>query len=218
MPINVTIIEDEKTILECLKILLAGSKNIRIIGAFQSGERAIDAIATNPPDVVLVDLELKLDDISGIEVIKRIKESLPEVNIMVFTKFDDDGHLFPAIKAGAVGYLLKDASPAEIINAIEDVCKGYAPMSGRIARRILEEHHHAPMKKGHNDFTLTPREMEILEKLSKGLDPKAIAKELDIKYDTVRSHLKNIYKKLHVNCMIEAVARAKENGLIRSRY
>ena len=123
MPINVTIIEDEKSILECLKILLAGSKNIRIIGAFQSGERAIDAIANNPPDVVLVDLELKLDDISGIEVIKRIKRFLPEVNILVFTKFDDDGHLFPAIKAGAVGYLLKDASPVEIINAMEDVCK-----------------------------------------------------------------------------------------------
>ncbi len=147
MPINVTIIEDEKSILECLKILLGGSKNIRIIGAFQSGERAIDAIANNPPDVVLVDLELKLDDISGIEVIKRIKGVLPEVNILVFTKFDDDGHLFPALKAGAVGYLLKDASPAEIINAIEDIYKGYAPMSGRIARRILQEFHNIPKEK-----------------------------------------------------------------------
>ena len=217
MPINVTIIEDEKTILECLKILLADSNNIRIIGAFQSGERAMDAMASNPPDVVLVDLELKLDDISGIEVIKRIKRFLPEVNILVFTKFDDDGHLFPALKAGAVGYLLKDSSPVEIINAMEDVCKGYAPMSGRIARRILEEFHTIPEEKGHNDSALTPRELEILSMLSKGLDPKAIAKEVDIKYDTVRSHLKNIYKKLHVNSMIEAVARAKENGLIQSR-
>ncbi len=218
MPIKVTIIEDEKRILECLKILLAGSNNIRIIGAFQSGERAIDAIATNPPDVVLVDLELKLDDISGIEVIKRIKEFLPEVNILVFSKFDDDGHLFPSLKAGAVGYLLKDASPAEIINAIEDVYKGYAPMSGRIARRILEEFHHIPKIRSHNGSDLTPREKEILEMLSRGLTPKGIAKELDIKYDSVRSHLKNIYEKLHVSSMIEAVAVAKNKGLIKSGY
>ena len=218
MPIKVTIIEDEKRILECLKILLDGSKNIRIIGAFQSGERAIDAIATNPPDVVLVDLELKLDDISGMEVIKRIKGFLPEVNILVFTKFDDDGHLFPSLKAGAVGYLLKDASPAEIINAMEDVYKGYAPMSGRIARRVLEEFHNGPKIKQAKATCLTPREKEILEMLSKGLTPKGIAKELDIKYDSVRSHLKNIYKKLHVSSMIEAVARAKDKGLIQSGY
>ena len=214
MPIKVTIIEDEKTILECLKILLAGSNNIRIIGAFQSGERAIDAIASNLPDVVLVDLELKLDDISGIEVIKRIKRFLPEVNILVFTKFDDDGHLFPALKAGAVGYLLKDASPAEIINAMEDVCKGYSPMSCRIARRILEEFHHIPREKGHNDSALTPREKEILEILSKGFTPKEIAKELFIGYESVRSHLKNIYKKLYAHSLVEVLAVAKGKGLI----
>ncbi len=214
MPIRVTIIEDEKSILECLKILLAGSNNIRIIGAFQSGERAIDAIATNPPDVVLVDLELKLDDISGIEVIKRIKGFWPEVNILVFTKFDDDGHLFPALKAGAVGYLLKDASPAEIINAMEDVYKGYAPMSGRIARRVLEEFHNGSKIKQTNATSLTLREKEILEILSKGFTPKEIAKELFISYESVRSHLKNIYKKLYAHSLVEVLAVAKGKGLI----
>ncbi|OFZ28025.1 MAG: hypothetical protein A3D92_08690, partial [Bacteroidetes bacterium RIFCSPHIGHO2_02_FULL_44_7] len=173
-----------------------------------------DAIANNPPDVVLVDLELKLDDISGVEVIKRIKGFLPEVNILVFTKFDDDGHLFPALKAGAVGYLLKDASPAEIINAIEDVYKEYAPMSGRIARRILEEFHNIPKIRSRNSSALTSREKEILEILSKGFTPKEIAKELFISYESVRSHLKNIYKKLHAHSLVEVLAVARGKGLI----
>ena len=196
MPIKITIIEDEKRILECLKILLDDSNNIRIIGAFQSGERAIDAIANNPPDVVLVDLELKLDDISGVEVIKRIKGFLPEVNILVFTKFDDDGHLFPALKAGAVGYLLKDASPAEIINAIEDVYKEYAPMSGRIARRILEEFHNIPKIRSRNSSALTSREKEILEILSKGFTPKEIARLIGSTENAVSVRIHRAMQKL----------------------
>lgn len=216
MPINVAIVEDEKRILECLKILLDGINVIKVTGAFQSGEKAIEAIADNPPDVVIVDLGLP--DISGVKVIERIKMFLPEVDILVFTQFDDDGHLFPALKAGAVGYLLKDTSPAEIVKAIEDVYKGHAPMSGRIARRVLEEFNNIPKQKMSNDTFLTPREKEILETLSKGFTPKEIANKLRIEYESVRSHLKNIYKKLHAGSMLEAVAKAKDKGIIQSGY
>jgi len=212
MSINVAIVEDEKRILECLKILLDGTNIVKVTGAFQSGEKAIEAIADNPPDVVIVDLGLP--DIPGVKVIERIKMFLPEVDILVFTQFDDDGHLFPALKAGAVGYLLKDTSPAEIVKAIEDVYKGHAPMSGRIARRVLEEFNNIPKQKMSNDTFLTPREKEILETLSKGFTPKEIANKLRIEYESVRSHLKNIYKKLHAGSMLEAVAKAKDKGLI----
>ena len=214
MPINVAIVEDEKRILECLKILLDGTNIVKVTGAFQSGEKALEAIADNPPDVVIVDLGLP--DIPGVKVIERLKMFLPEVDILVFTQFDDDGHLFPALKAGAVGYLLKDTSPAEIVKAIEDVYKGHAPMSGRIARRVLEEFNNIPKQKMGNDTVLTPREKEILEILSKGFTPKEIANKLRIEYESVRSHLKNIYKKLHAGSMLEAVAKAKDKGLIKS--
>ena len=215
MPINVSIVEDEKRILECLKILLDGTNIIKVTGAFQSGEKALEAITDNPPDVVIVDLGLP--DISGVKVIERIKMFLPEVDILVFTQFDDDGHLFPALKAGAVGYLLKDTSPAEIVKAIEDVYKGHAPMTGRIARRVLEEFNNIPKQKMSNDTFLTPREKEILEMLSKGFTPKEIANKLRIEYESVRSHLKHVYKKLHAGSMLEAVAKAKNKGLIQSK-
>ncbi|HHT9126391.1 MAG TPA: response regulator transcription factor [Candidatus Brocadiia bacterium] len=212
MPINATIIEDDKKLLECLNILLDGSKVIKVIGAFPSGEKALEAIANIPPDVVIVDLHLP--DISGIEVIEEIKRFSPEVDILVLTKFDDDEHLFSALKAGAVGYLLKDASPAEIIKAIDEVYRGYAPMSGRIARRILEKFHDLPKLKKHNDTVLTQRENEILKILSNGFTPKEIGGKLFIDYETVRSHLKHIYKKLHASSKIEAITKAKDKRLI----
>jgi|SRR3990167_2039123 len=214
MPIRVSIIEDDKKFLECLKILLDGSKVIKVIGAFQSGEKALDAIVNNPPDVVIADLGLP--DTSGIEVIEKIKRCLSDIDIVVLTKFNDYEHLFKAIKAGAVGYMLKDATPAEIMNAIEEVYHGHAPMSGRIARRVLEDFHNIPKTKGHNGTELTLREKEILEILSRGFTPKEIAKELGIEYESVRSHLKHIYKKLHAGSMIEAIVKAKEKGLIQS--
>lgn len=212
MPIRVTVIEDNKKFLECLKILLDGSKVIKVTGAFPSGEKALEAIADNPPDVAIVDLGLP--EISGIEIIRRIKNFSSDVDILVLTMFDDDEHLFPAIKAGAVGYLLKDTSPAEIISAIEDINKGHAPMSGRIARRVLEEFHNGLKIKQARATCLTPREKEILEMLSKGFTPREIAKELFISYESVRSHLKNIYKKLHAHSLVEVLAVAKGKGLI----
>lgn len=213
MPVKVAIIEDEKRMLEYLKILLDGTGAIKVTSAFQSGEDALEAIANNPPDVIMVDLALP--GISGARLIERIKVLLPEVDVLVFTQYDDDGHLFPALKAGAVGYLLKDASPAEIVKAIEDVYKGHAPMTGRIARRVLEEFTTTSKQKAGSHTFVTPREKEILEMLSNGFTQKEIAVKLHIEYESVRSHLKHVYKKLHAGSMLEAVAKAKSRGLIQ---
>lgn len=214
MPINVLIIEDDKRFLECLKILLSGSKDIKIVKTFNSGENVLEYIFDNTPDIAIVDLGLP--DTSGIEVIKRIKILSPGVDILVFTKFDDDNHIIPALKAGAVGYVLKDDPPADIIKAINDVFNGHAPMSGRIARRVLESFHSASNLKSKlkNNVLLTQREVEVLNMLSKGFTPKEIGVKLCISYECVRSHLKNIYKKLHAHSMNEAIIKGKAKGLI----
>ncbi len=210
MSIRVVIVEDEKNILESLNILLKGANTVKIVGAYSSGEIALDSVSDIAPDVALVDLKLKDNDISGIEVIKEIKNISPATEILVFTKFFDDKHLFEALKAGATGYLLKDATPREIIEAIEEVNKGGAPMSRKIARRVLDEFHTALKTKYQNDSSLTSREKEILEELSKGTSTKELADKFSITYETVRIHLKHIYKKLHVRSKVEAIVKMKE--------
>lgn len=216
MPVKVAIVEDEKRMLEYMNILLDGTGSIKVTSAFQSGGDALEAIANNPPDVIMVDLVLP--GISGARLIERIKVLLPEVDVLVFTQYDDDGHLFPALKAGAVGYLLKDTSPAEIVKAIEDVYKGHAPMTRRIARCVLEEFTTTSKQKAGSHTFITLREKEILEMLSNGFTQKEIAAKLHIEYESVRSHLKHVYKKLHAGSMLEAVAKAKSKGLIQNGY
>jgi DNA-binding NarL/FixJ family response regulator len=212
MPINVTIVNADKKFLDYLKILLDGNSSIKVIGAFLPGEKAINAIADTPPDVAIVDLVFP--DYSCAETIKRIKGFSSEIDVLVLTKFDDDGHLFSALKAGAVGYILKDTQPAEIIDAIEGVSKGHSPMSGKIARRVLQEFHKVPKVNERNSADLTPREKEVLKLLSMGHTPREIGKALSLKYESVRSHLKHTYKKLNAHSMPDAIARAKNKGLI----
>ena len=212
MPINVIIIEGDKKYLEYLKILLNGPKIIKVIGTFMSGKKALNAIPNTAPDVIMVDLVLP--DISGAELIKKIKMFSPEIDVLVFTKFGDEEHLFSALEAGADGYLLKDAKPADLIEAISEVYKGHSPMSGKIARRVLQEFRKSPKVNGLSDTKLTPRETEVLNLLSRGDTKKEIAKELSIKYETIRSHLKHIYKKLHAHSIPDAIAKGKDKGLI----
>ena len=210
MPINVIIIEDDKKFLECLKILIGGVNDIKIAETFCYGEKALEFIADNTIDVAVVDLGLP--DIDGIELIEKMKFSSPGIDILVQTKLSDDEHLFPALKAGAVGYLLKDNPPLEIAKDIVATYKGHAPMSGKIARRVLEDFHSS--EKSKHRRILTKRETEVLEMISKGFTPKEIGKELFISYECVRAHLKHIYKKLHAHSKEEAVIRAKEKTLI----
>lgn len=212
MPIKVIIIGNNKEHLEYLKILLDGPENIKVIGNFTSGQKALGPIANTSPDVVLLDLILSATN--GIEIIKKIKSFSPEVNILVLTKFDDDEHLFLALRAGAVGYLLKDTKPSELIEAIDEVYKGHSPMSGKIARRVLQEFYKLPKVEARSGNNLTSRESEVLNLLSKGHTAKEIGKVLSIKYETIRSHLKHAYKKLRAHSMPDAIAKGKGKGLI----
>ncbi len=164
------------------------------------------------PDVVLIDLELSGK--SRVETIKELKGIMPEGNILVLIVYDDRNHLFPALQAGARGYLLKDSSPSEIIEAIQEVHNGGALMSARVARSVIEYFHDSHESWKHKEISLTEREKEILKDLIDGFTYRKLAKKLGISPHTVRTHIKKIYEKLHVSSKAEAINKAKKKGIL----
>jgi DNA-binding NarL/FixJ family response regulator len=206
--IEVAIVEDNKRYLEELVHLLTNSPHIRVVGQYTRGTDAYEGIIRLNPDVTLIDIDLP--DISGVEVIERVSSAGCPTEFLVLTVYDDDAHLFAALQAGAVGYIIKGStSLAEIEAAIKEVVDGGAPMSRVIAKRVLETFHAKNTHRGHGRKTkfneLTKRELQILEFIKRGYTTKKVADELHISYETVRTHLKNIYQKLHVHTLVEAV-------------
>lgn len=205
--ITVSVVEDDPDFLEGLCFCLNESPSTKVMGRYTSGRDAIQGIIAELPDVTLIDIGLP--DISGIDVIKNIHHEV-NTEFLILSVYDDDQHVFDALKAGAVGYIVKNDSEifSEAIRAIEDVVHGGSPMSLGIARRVLEEFR----GNGHKDSrveSLTQRETEILEYLSKGHSAKKVAQQLFISYETIRCHQKNIYKKMQVNSLLQAVVAYK---------
>ncbi len=204
--IEIAIVEDNHRYLQELALLLGNSPNINISGCYEKGEEAVEGIVRDNPDVVLIDIDLP--DISGVEVIERVSAQGCPAEFLVLTVYDDDKHLFAALQAGAVGYIVKGSTSLEDIeSAIMDVIDGGAPMSRVIAKRVIETFRSSrPPKNTKTKFDgLTKREMQILEYISHGYSNRRIADELHISYETVRTHLKNIYHKLHVHTLVEAI-------------
>ncbi len=212
MPIKVAIIEDKEETLNGLSLLLGKSEILDVVGSFSIGESAIREIPSLMPNVALVDIGLP--GVSGIDVIKELKELLPSIEMLVLTVHEDKGHLFAALKAGATGYLLKDSAPGEIIEAIEEAYNHGSPMSPRVARYIIEYFYEIGSEAHKGASLLTERENEILKGIADGLTDKRLADRLFISPHTVRTHLKKIYDKLHVHSKVEAVMRAKRDGVI----
>lgn len=208
-PIEVVIVEDNKRYLDELCHLLTNSPSIRVVGQYIRGQDAYEAIIRLNPDVTLIDIELP--DISGVEVIERVSSRGCPTEFLVLTVYDDDAHLFAALQAGAVGYIIKGStSLPEIEAAIQEVVDGGAPMSRVIAKRVLETFHATADGQGNGGRKtkfdeLTKREVQILEFIKRGYTTKKVAEELSISYETVRTHLKNIYQKLHVHTLVEAM-------------
>jgi DNA-binding NarL/FixJ family response regulator len=164
----------------------------------------VSEFSKSTPDTVLMDIGLP--NISGIEGVRTVKLNFPEVQAMMFTVFEDDEKIFDAIRAGASGYLLKKTPPEEIIEAIRELAQGGAPMSASIARKVIQsfqEHATPPIE----DYQLTAREKEILYSLVDGLSYKKIADKYCVSISTIRTHICNIYQKLHVNSKSQAVAK-----------
>lgn len=214
MAVRVTIFEDNKKYLNSISMLIDGSPGFLLSGAFENANDVIQKIEQSQPDVVLMDIEMP--GVSGIEALLIIKKQYPNLNVLIDTVFEDDEKIFNAICNGASGYILKNTPPARILDALIETYQGGTPISPIIAKKmmqLLKQKNHEAKQEPVQTFDLTAREKEILVLMVNGLSYKMIAAEKNITFETVRSHIKNIYQKLHVASMPEAVAKAIRNNL-----
>lgn len=205
MAIRIMIYEDNAPLRESMSILLSGLDQFHLVGAFGDCMHIEDDVRRLDPDVILMDIGLPYR--SGIEGAFLAKKTNPAVEVLMLTVFDDTDKVFDAICAGASGYLLKKTPPQKILEAIEDIYNGGAPMTPVIARKVLELFPRVPALNLELD-KLTPREQEVLRSLAAGNSYKMVADDLGISIDTVRTHIKRIYEKLHVHSVAEAIAKA----------
>lgn len=207
--ISVVIVEDDDSIREGISALINSTEGFILKGKFSECSSLLKDIDNILPNVFLMDISMP--GMSGIECTAKIKSLYPAANIVMLTVYEDDSQIFDSLRAGASGYILKRAPLEEIISAIKDVNSGGAPMSPSIAKRVLNFFNESGKKAV--EYNLTSREKEILQELINGLSYKKIAETLFISIDTVRSHIKNIYQKLHVGSKSEAVAKALKDRL-----
>lgn len=219
MSIRVVIYEDNQALRESLSVLVRGTIGMELAGAFPNCRDVEVQIDTLLPDVVLMDIDMPVRN--GLEGLRAISQRFPQVNVMMLTVFDTNDYIFEAICAGAVGYLLKKAPPAEILNAIFDVQNGGAPMSASIARKVLQLIPKTPVLPSQksnqvdDDEKLTVRETEVLTLLTKGYTYRMAAYELGVGIETIRTYIKHIYQKLHVHSNTEAVSQALQRGIVK---
>jgi DNA-binding NarL/FixJ family response regulator len=204
MQITVSIVEDNRETRENLVTLLNGETGLRCLHAYASGEEAVREIPGARPDVALVDI--KLPGMNGIECVARLKSLLPQLHLLMLTTYEEHDLIFNSLRAGASGYLLKQMLHTELVQAVELVHAGGAPMSMQIARKVANYFGQFQPPATAVE-TLTPREHEILELLSKGYYYKEIGGNLGISMNTVRTHLKHIYEKLHVQSRKDATLK-----------
>ena len=208
--IKVSIVEDDAKLRETLVRYFAGQPGFRCLKAYPNAEAALADIPQHPPDVALMDINLP--GMSGIECVFRLREAAPSVKIIMLTVFEESEQVFKALSAGAFGYLVKSNRPAKILEAIREVHGGGSPMSGHIARKVVQSFQAQAAARAETD-TLTARELEVLQGLSRGHPYKGIASELGISLGTVRTYIQRIYEKLHVHSQTEAVMKfARKQG------
>ena len=207
--IRVLIVEDNKYMREGWQTFIDHDKELVVLESFVDCERLLASKELKKADVIIMDIGLP--GMTGIEGVKAVKASYPSINIIMATIYDDNEHIFDAIKAGAVGYLMKGVSPSELIHAIKDSHAGGSPITPNIARKILEKMH-APVIAV--EERLTERELEILQELATGKSYAAIGKTIFLSVDGVRHHIRKIYQKLQVNSRTEAVSKGIKKRLI----
>ncbi|MGH2553213.1 MAG: response regulator [Chitinophagaceae bacterium] len=212
MDIRVTIFEDSQSLRISLYHLVNESPGFRCIAAHEDCLNLMENIAKDKPDVVLMDIQMP--GINGIEAVIMLKEKYPDIRILMQTIFEDNEKIFQSILAGASGYILKNTSPARILEFIKETYEGGAPMSPTIATKVLKMLVQQSPSAKHVSFDLSGREKEILTCLVEGMSYKMIADSCFISLDTVRSHIKSIYEKLHVHSKGEAVAKAIKSWIV----
>jgi DNA-binding NarL/FixJ family response regulator len=203
--IKIGIVEDNRDLRETLQQMIEDAPGLRFVCAFSNAEDAIRNLPKYTPDVVLMDIHLPVR--SGIECTRRIKDLCPGIQVLILTVYVDSESIFDALKAGASGYLLKRSSPAEILAAIADVRLGGAPMSSQIARQVVASFQKATPSLEPEGEPLSERETEVLGYITKGYSGKEIAEKMHVSINTVKTHLKHIYQKLHVRSRTEILLR-----------
>ena len=208
--IRIAVFDDNQPRRELLQILLDSADGYTCTGAYEDCRDVLRHIAGNPPDVVLMDIDMP--HVNGIEGLTLIKQHFPKVTVLMQTIFEDEAKIFNAIVAGADGYILKKASPVKLLDGIREVMEGGAPMTPVVAKQVLLLFNNKHKTISKNDFALTPRETEILSLLVEGYSYKMIAAKCNVSYPTVNTHISSIYHKLQVSSGTEAVAKAIESG------
>jgi len=209
--IKVLIADDHPVVRKGLSaFLVAKAAGIEVVGEAVNGKESVERAKELKPDVILMDL--LMPEMNGIEAIKQIKEDIPEAKILVMTSFATDEMVFPAIKAGALGYLLKDSDPDELVNAIRHIYQGEPTLHPKIAQKVLMEIS-SPVTKTPSEDPLTERELEVLKSIARGMSNQEIALALSISETTVRTHVSRILSKLHLASRTQAALYALKEGL-----
>jgi NarL family two-component system response regulator LiaR len=209
-PIRVFVAEDHAIVRKGICALLDLDPGIEVIGEASNGQEAVRGVESARPDVILMDLVMP--EMDGIEAIRQVMDRSPKARILVLTSFAADDKVFPAIKAGAMGYLLKDSDPSEVVDAIRQVHRGESSLHPRIARKLMQELSRPPEQPQTPD-PLTDREMEVLRLVAQGKSNRDIAKDLTITEGTVRVHVSSILGKLHLASRTQATLYALREGL-----
>lgn len=211
MTIKVLLYEDNPQLREGLTMLINGSEGFDVLAGFKNCDNVIEEVSAFKPDVILMDIDMP--GVNGLEGLKKIRAINNEVKILMLTVFDDNKNVFEAIKNGANGYILKKTPPARLLEYITEAHTGGAPMTASVATQVLKMFSSMNNEKG-EDYNLSDREKQVLQLLVEGYSYKMIAADMFIAIDTVRSHIKKIYEKLHVNSKSEAVAKAFKDRIV----
>jgi DNA-binding NarL/FixJ family response regulator len=203
--ITVSIVDDESQLRQSIETFINGSPGFRCVSAYGSAESAVKGLVSDRPDVVLMDI--RMGGMNGIQCVERLKERLPEIQIVMLTVYEDTEQIFRALAAGASGYLLKRLNPDKLLEAIREVHEGGSPMSHSIARKVVASFQKAGRNRGEQPALLSPREQLVLERLAKGLAYKQIADQLGVNAGAVRTSLRRIYEKLHMQSRADAEAK-----------
>jgi len=212
-PIRVAVVEDDTQLRQTLEVFINRSRDMCFAGGYGSAEAALQALPGDSPDIVLMDI--RLPGMNGMDCVSRLRKVLPNARAVMLTAFEDADDVFQSLRAGAYGYLLKSADPARLREAIREAHQGGSPISGSVARKIVDFFRGetpAGVPPVSEQAPLSPREAGILRLLSEGHAYKQIAEELGSSLNTVRTHIKRIYEKLHAHCRTEAVRQFQRRG------
>ncbi|HEY3385466.1 MAG TPA: response regulator transcription factor [Saprospiraceae bacterium] len=215
MDIRVAIFEDNQLFREAMQAILNGTPGYTCCGAYGDSHQLVAKVERSRPDVILMDIEMP--GITGIDATREVRSRFSEVKVLIQTVFNESDKIFQALCAGASGYILKSDQPSRYLEAISEVYNGGAPVSMAIASKVLgffTNKNVILVSPSNEDYQLTPREKELLSLMIEGHDYKTVAEKTYISYDTVRTHVRHIYKKLHVACRNEAVMKAVQQGLV----